>query len=67
MASRCQETRARVVVAVPESDSLLLAIDPSGEQVQKLRKVAADRYAAAQRPVSGRLFEWQGTRWSPIP
>jgi hypothetical protein len=60
MASRCQETRARVVVAVPESDS-------SGEQVQKLRKVAADRYAAAQRPVSGRLFEWQGTRWSPIP
>lgn len=55
------------MVAVPESDSLLLAIDPSGEQVQKLRKVAADRYAAAQRPVSGRLFEWQGTRWSPIP
>ena len=49
--------------AAPANDVLLVAIDPSADQVQKLRYAARTIFAKADRPVSHALFRWDAGRW----
>jgi hypothetical protein len=56
-----------IVVAVPSADTMILTIAPNREQIGKLRELMTSMYRDAERPVSERLFQWQGDGWAPVP
>jgi hypothetical protein len=55
-----------IVVAVPAGDAAIVAIGPSGDRLDKLRDAVGPLFARAERPVSQRLFRWQGDNWGVI-
>jgi uncharacterized protein YtpQ (UPF0354 family) len=56
-----------IVVSVPASDAMIVAIGPSPEQLGKLSAVIGTLYEKAQRPVSRRLFRWNAGSWAALP
>jgi uncharacterized protein YtpQ (UPF0354 family) len=56
-----------VIVGAPSGDVLLVAIGPTRDQLASMRETVGKMFAAAQRPVSPRLFRWATNKWAVVP
>lgn len=59
-------SQARLVVAVPASDALIVACDPAPVTLAKLAGGIAELSSKAERPLSQALLQWTATGWQPL-
>lgn len=59
-------SRLPIVVVAPATDTLLVACEPTPEELTKLRAMAEDVAHGAARPVSTLLLKWTANGWQEL-
>jgi uncharacterized protein YtpQ (UPF0354 family) len=60
-------SRPPIVVVAPATDTLLVACEPTPEELTKLRAMAEEASRGASRPVSTSLLKWTTNGWQQLP
>jgi hypothetical protein len=56
----------RLIVAAPDADIVLYAVDSDAKAEKNFAAIAADDYAKAERQISASVYRWTSTGWEVI-